>query len=193
VSVNKILSSRLNARLAIACVVLSLAALGCSTTGKDVAVGPTCPVPSGYDLEAGIAQGLESVRACPHKYDRVFTALLEIAKTEAAPDNKKRLYDFASTLAADSAVPADSTREQFRRYFDQDFVAVPHGLSVAAQCKTLDELETAMKAELRLKRQGILEAMGDEEGFLAVESSYRAFLDSMEIVCSTFEEGGAGW
>ena len=92
-------STRFSARLTVACVVLSLAALGC-TTGKDVVVGPTCPIPSGFDLEAGIAQGIESVRACPQKYDRVFTALLGIAKTEASPDNRKALYDFASALVA---------------------------------------------------------------------------------------------
>ena len=151
-------------------------------------------MPSGYDLDNAIDQGLRTVRSCPDTYDHVFDTLLEIATTREDPANKTKLYNFARTLADERVVPADRTREQFRRYFDADFVSIPERTpSVAGSCRTLPQLKDDLRMELQQKRLGFEQVMGDEEGFLVVQASHTRFVQAIETVCSTFDESAGGW
>jgi hypothetical protein len=153
-----------------------------------------CPIPTGYNLDKAVEQGLKTVRNCNEKYDEVFAALLDIAATDADPENKTKLYQFSRTLVDEKVIPADKTRESFREYFDADFVCIPvNSVSVATQCRTANALKDEMSVELDKKKVGFQQVLGDEQGYVDVRNSYTRFIDSLDIVCSTYEDGAASW
>jgi hypothetical protein len=174
--------------------VLCVISLACSSTNSGEIQSNRCPIPTGFDLDKAIDQGIRTVRDCNERYDEVYEALLEIAASDGDPENKTKLYRFARTLVDEKVVPADRTRESFRQYFDTDFVSIPDSsISVAVQCGSSDDLKEAMRAELEKKEVGLRWVMGDEEGFAHVTKSYTRFVDAMDIVCSTFNDDSVDW
>jgi hypothetical protein len=162
---------------------LCFGAMACATTEP---VAPSCPLPEGYDLDEAITRGLSTVRQCPDRYDAVFRRLLDIAATERSMDNRRKLNLFAKQLIDESVVPADTTRVEFERYFASEFSSIPRlGRPVAQDCRQREPLSEAVIDELRKKRVGFLEVMGDEATYNQMAETTRDFLDALEIICST--------
>jgi len=162
---------------------LCFATMACKTSQP---VAPSCPLPEGYDLDEAIENGLSTVRQCPDRYDAVFKRLLEIGKTEKSMDNRGKLNRFARELIDASVVPADTTRAEFEKYFASEFSSVPtSGRPVAQDCRTREELSQAVIDELRKKRVGFLEVMGDETTYTHMAETTRDFLEALDVICST--------
>jgi hypothetical protein len=164
------------------------AALGLTTMAcqSSQPVIPSCPLPSGYDLDEAIDEGLSTVRTCPDRYEAVFKRLLEIAKTEKSMDNRRKLNLFAKALIDESVVPADTTREEFEQYFASEFSSIPQtGRPVAQDCRSRSELSQDVVDELRKKRVGFLEVMGDEATYTHMAETTQDFLEALDVICST--------
>ena len=166
--------------LLIICCILIVA--GCVTT-KPVTVSSTpvnpCPLPSGYQLEAAIEMAEKTLTSCPEKLDRVFMALLDIAKHSPDKGNGLIIQDMLKNLIRKNKVSETYTKTLYQKYFSREFVTISE-TKVYNLSGEMDSIKKALRQELALKRIGMVECSNDKESYKTAEAEYARAIGFMD-------------
>jgi len=138
-----------------------------------------CPVPTGYQLDPALEMAEQTLTACPEKLDRVFMALLDIAKHSPAEENSLLIQDMLKSLIRKNKISETYTKTLYQKYFSRKFVTMPDtkAYNLAGE---MDSIKKVLKEELACKRIGMAECSNDKESYKYAEAEYVRAISFME-------------
>jgi len=108
-------------------------------------------------------------------------ALLQVAKQSPAPENGLLIQNVLKEMIQANKVSETYTKTLYQKYFSREFVSMPT-VKIYNLSGEVDAIKRRLKAELALKRIGMVEACNDRESYKSAEAEYvrtRNFLENL--------------
>ena len=168
--------------------IASLAAVtGCaSNTVADV----SCSMPNAEIVEDYVdsASAKLDSYSCATSFDSLYSELIEIGKENPSEDNKAQFARLIRSGIDSGAISTKHGKQLFNEYFESEFYALK--TDVRSNCTALREREvfvSQMEEELGRKKVGMLDVMGDEDGFRLSQRYFTDLTTVMDAVAYSCE------
>lgn len=173
-------------RVAVIAAFLAIAA--CS--GQQKVSGDYCTLSNDRNIERLFdeAESKLADRSCHYQYEQIVGRLVAAAKESPGPENEERFAALLRSSIDRGVISKKQGRTLFSQYFDTEFYSVkaePRNSCSALRNK--DTMYASMKSELQMKREGLLEMLGDEPRFRQAQRHFadlRTVLDAVQVACS---------
>ena len=164
-------------------IILSLFLFAACVQQKPVVVSTPpvepCPMPTGYQLQLAVQTAEQTLTNCPDRLDAVFLKLIEIAKHKPNPENKMPIQNMLKRLVAANKISEKYAKGMYQKYFAVKFVSLPDVKTYELDDE-IESIKRDLKAELALKRIGLIECSNDRDGYKKAESEYVRVINLME-------------
>ena len=164
-------------------IIFFILAVSACVTKKPVVVSTPpadpCPMPSGYKLGPAVEKAEQTLMTCPNRLDQVFLRLVEIGKHSPDKENSVLIQDLLKRLENLNKISKVYAKNLYQKYFSYSFVSLPD-VKVYNLKEEIDSIKKGLRAELALKKTGIVECSNDREGYKAVESEYARLVSFMD-------------
>lgn len=121
--------------------------------------------------------------SCVTSFDDYFDRLIALSRENPGADNKQAFADLIRSGIANGAISKRDGMERFNAYFEPEFYSLK--TDVRSNCVALSDRQhdmTALDGELRKKRIGLLEIMGDTDQFRQSQQFYQDLTVVMDAV-----------
>lgn len=126
--------------------------------------------------------------SCHYSWSQYREQLVAATRGSPGPENEARFAELLRQSIDRGIISRRQGQEIFSQYFDPEFYAVK--AEPRSSCSSLrhkEELHAAMRRELAMKREGMLEILDDEERFRQAQRHYsdlNLVFDAVEVACS---------
>ena len=128
-----------------------------------------CSLPTGYRLDPPTLDvARNTLTNCPEKLDEVFQALLAIGKHKPCEENMTAITDLFKELATANKISERYSKSLLKKYFSRTFDSMPD-IKVVNLPAQVEAIKRDLRAELRLKEEGILECCGMRDKYQAAD------------------------
>lgn len=157
----------------------------CTGTGSVAYQTANCQFSPSKDVSRSFAEAgnLLADQACWNQEQGIFDQLLTVAKGDPDPDNKRLFTEHLSHLEQMGAISHSEARARYQRYFMPRFVSAASNYSIRSSCDKNEATLRKMRAELKDKKEGMLDVQGDASGFKAAQAGYDQLESIMEATC----------
>jgi hypothetical protein len=150
-------------------------------------IKPSCTLPSGVNLEEALDHSRRDLGhlECETMFDSYFVRLIEVAKRDPDPENKRRFSEFLEWANDSGIIDKIQARSYYNRYFNTTFMSLPDDFNVCSSCteETRKDLEKQMEDELHQKEEGLLRACRDKNAYYAASDQYNSILLLLDATC----------
>ena len=165
-------------------VILGLLILSCENRKL---LKPSCTLPSGVNLEEALDHSRRDLGhlACETMFDSYFVRLIDVAKRDPDPENKRRFSEFLEWANDSGIIDKIQARSYYNRYFNTTFMSLPDDFNVCSSRpeETRKDLEKQMEDELHQKEEGLLRACRDKNAYYAASDQYNSILLLLDATC----------
>ena len=148
---------------------------------------PSCTLPSGVNLEEALDHSRRDLGRleCEAMFDSYFARLIEVAKRDPDPENKRRFSEFLEWANDSGIIDKIQARSYYNRYFNTTFMSLPDDFNVCSSCteETRKDIEKQMEDELHQKEEGLLRACRDKNSYYAASDQYNSILLLLDATC----------
>lgn len=148
---------------------------------------PSCTLPSGVNLEEALDHSRSDLGhlECEAMFDSYFVRLIEVAKRDPDPENKRRFSEFLEWANDSGIIDKIQARSYYNRYFNTTFMSLPDDFNVCSSCteETRNGIEKQMEDELRQKEEGLLRACRDKNSYYVASDQYNSILLLLDATC----------
>jgi hypothetical protein len=148
---------------------------------------PSCTLPSGVSLEEALDHSRRDLGRleCEAMFDSYFVRLIEVAKRDPDPENKRRFSEFLEWANDSGIIDKIQARSYYNRYFNTTFMSLPDDFNVCSSCteETRKDIEKQMEDELHQKEEGLLRACRDKNSYYAASDQYNTILLLLDATC----------
>jgi len=171
-------------RIAVAatCAALMLMSAACSSTPSRDQPAVGCDAPLSQRLSLAMAEARTRLDAgCRDNYASLFEKLLIVGEGDPQPENKRVFSEFLVWTSDRGYISPLQARQTYTRYFGTKFVsALSDYNTCAAFCPTKEELLGEMRSELGEKSRGLVNVVGDRDGYARASTLFQ----ELELVIS---------
>ena len=127
---------------------------------------------------------------CHYSYPEYRALLIAASKGAPGPENEARFGALLRESIELGVISRRQGQELFSQYFDPEFYAVksePRSSCSSLREREKEALKTAMRTELALKREGMLEILDDEDRFRQAQRHYsdlNLVFDAVQVACA---------
>jgi len=144
-----------------------------------------CAVPDDRTVDTFVTAAQFNIgnSSCVTSFDDYFERLIALARENPGANNKQAFADLIRSVIAAGAISKRDGMARFNAYFEPEFYSLK--TDVRSNCVALSDRQhdmTALDSELRKKRTGLLEIMGDTEQFRQSQQFYQDLTVVMDAV-----------
>ena len=166
-------------------VVIGLLATSCANQRQ---ISPGCTLPSGVNLDEALTHSREDLKhlECEVMFDDYYGRLIEVAKRDPAPTNKRKFSDFLEWANSKGIIDKIQARDYYNRYFNTTFMSLPDDYNVCSSCseKKQNTLALRMEEELGQKEAGLLRACQDKNAYYLAADQYNSIMLLLDATCT---------
>jgi hypothetical protein len=164
--------------------------VACQTT-PPIQVDP-CPMPTGYKIGPAIESAEQTLNICPTKLDQVFATLLDISKHQPNKENGDQIKLLLIRLSKGNLISERYAKSLYNQYFNIKFESLPD-VKIYNLPAEIDNIKKQLRAELAMKKTGLVDCCGDKEGYALAENEYSRVVNLMEnlVLNHQYVSGGS--
>ena len=159
-----------------------------SACGERPYITPSCTLPAGVDLEDALVHAQKDLGhlECEMLFDSYYERLIEVAKRDPTPANKRKFSDFLEWANDEGIIDKIQARNYYNRYFNTTFMSLPDEYNVCSSCteNTQKNLGVQLEAELGQKEEGLLKACQDKDAYYAAADQYNTIMLLLDATCA---------
>ncbi len=167
---------------------IAFIALLLSACGSRPFVNQSCTLPNGVNLDEALAHSREDLGhlECEVLFDSYFEKLIEVAKRDPEPANKRKFSDFLQWANSQGIIDRIQARNYYNRYFNTTFMSLPDEYNVCSSCSenSQKDLEIQLEEELGQKEAGLLKACQDKDTFYLASDQYNSIMLLLDATCT---------
>ena len=168
----------------------SLAVIGflVSACANQRQISPSCTLPSGVNLDEALVHSRKDLDhlECEVMFDGYYERLIEVAKRDPDPTNKRKFSDFLEWANSEGIIDKIQARDYYNRYFNTTFMSLPDDYNVCSSCseKKQNTLTLRMEEELGQKEAGLLRACQDKDAYYLAADQYNSVMLLLDATCT---------
>ena len=151
-------------------------------------ISPGCTLPSGVNLDEALAHSRDDLGhlECEVMFDGYYERLIEVAKRDPDPTNKRKFSDFLEWANSEGIIDKIQARDYYNRYFNTTFMSLPDDYNVCSSCseKKQNTLTLRMEEELGQKEAGLLRACQDKDAYYLAADQYNSVMLLLDATCT---------
>ncbi|MCW8884374.1 MAG: hypothetical protein OQK12_03845 [Motiliproteus sp.] len=169
--------------------IVLVALLGLSACKALPTQSQACTLPGGPDLTSAVGQAKDDLSGvCSYRYDDYFHQLLEIAKGDPKPENRRVFSDFLVWSQQQGLLSKRQAQDYYNRYFNLKFVAMQGDYNnCSSLCPNKKQVLRTMEQELVDKELGLLQISRDRTGYQRADRLLQETELVLEATCSACE------
>lgn len=170
----------------IANIVILTVALGSTVACSSVPQNrSTCAVPDAKTVDTFLTAAEYKLgnSRCGTSFDEYFDRLIAVSRENPDATNKQAFADLIRAGIANGAISKREGMARFNEYFEPEFYSLK--TDVRSNCVALSDRQNdvnALDSELRKKRTGLLDILGDKEQFRQSQQFYQDLTVVMDAV-----------